>query len=89
MKTWTAELTAGVRSLAEAKIQRSIFQGDALTTPLQFIIATMLLNHSLRKYTAGYKFCKSQEKIDYLMYMDDIKLSIKKCKRTGNSHTRR
>ena len=30
MKTWTVELTAGGRSLAETKIQRGIFQGYAL-----------------------------------------------------------
>ena len=40
MKTWRVELTAGGRRLAEAKIQRSIFQGDALS-PLLFIIAMM------------------------------------------------
>ena len=38
MKTCRVELTAGVRSLAEIKIQRSIFQGDALSS-LLFIIA--------------------------------------------------
>ena len=30
MKTWRVELTAGEKSLAEANIQRGIFQGDAL-----------------------------------------------------------
>ena len=34
-------------------------------------------NHILRKYTAGYKLSKSQEKIYHLMYMDDIKLFAK------------
>ena len=33
----------------------------------------MPLNHILRKCTAGYKLTKSQEKINHLMYMDDIK----------------
>ena len=51
LKTWRVELTAGGRSLAEAKIQRGIFQGDALS-PLQFVIAMMPLNHILRKCTA-------------------------------------
>ena len=73
MKTWREELTAGGRSLAEAKIQRGIFQGDALS-PLIFIIAMMPLNPILRKRTAGYKFCISQEKINHLIYMDDVKL---------------
>ena len=76
MKTWRVELTAGGRSLAEAKIQRGIFQGDALS-PLLFIIAMMSLNHILRKCTAGYKLSISQEKVNHLMYMDDIKLFAK------------
>ena len=76
MQTWRVELTAGGRSLAETKIQRGIFQGDALS-PLLFIIAMMPLNHILRKCTAGYKLSRSQEKINHLMYMDDIKLFAK------------
>ena len=31
MKTWRVALTAGGRRLAEAKIQRGIFKGDALS----------------------------------------------------------
>ena len=76
MKTWRVELTAGGTSSAEAKIQRGIFQGDA-PSPLLFIIAMMPLNHILRKCTAGYKLRRSQEKINHLMYMDDIKLFAK------------
>ena len=33
----------------------------------------MPLNHILRKCTARYKLSKSQENINQLMYMDDIK----------------
>ena len=75
MKTWRVELTAEGRKLAEAKIRRSIFQGDALS-PLLFIITMMPLNHILRKCTAGYKLSRSQGKVNYLMYMD-IKLFAK------------
>ena len=46
----------------------------------------MLLNHIFRKCTAGYELRKSQEKINYLMYMDDTRL-CKKLKRIGNSNT--
>ena len=37
----------------------------------------MPLNHILRKCTAGYKLSKSQEKINHLTYIDDIKLFAK------------
>ena len=76
MKTWRVEMTARGRSLAEAKIKRGIFQGDALS-PLLFIIAMMPLNQILRKCTAGYKLTRLQEKINHLMYMDDLKLFAK------------
>ena len=85
MKTWSVESTTGGRSLAEAKIQRGIFQWDTLSL-LQFIIAMMPLNHILRKCTAGYKLSRSQEKNNHLMYMEDIKLFAKN-EKTGNSNT--
>ena len=64
------------KSLAETKIQRGIFQGDSLS-PQLFIIAMIPLSHILSKCTAGYKLSRSQEKINHLMYMDDIKLLAK------------
>ena len=76
MKTWSVELTAGGKSLAETKVQRGIFQGDG-QSPLLFIKAMMPHNHILRKYPAGYKISRSQEKINHLMYMHDIKLFAK------------
>ena len=86
MKTWRVESTAGGRSSTEAKIQRGIFQGDTLS-PLLFIIAMIPLDHLLRKCTAGYKLSRSQEKINQLMFMDDIKLFAKNKKRTKKSDT--
>ena len=70
------ELTAGGKSLAEANIQSGIFRGDA-QSPLLFIIAKMPLNQIIKKCTAEYKHSKSSEKINHLMYIDDIKLFVK------------
>ena len=70
------KLTAIGKSLADVKIQRSIFQGDAIS-PLLNVIAMMPLNHILRKCTGRYKLSKSQQKINHLMYRDDIKLFAK------------
>ena len=40
-------------------------------------MAMMSLNNILRKCAAGYKLSRSEEKINHLMYMDDIKLLAK------------
>ena len=72
MKTWKVELTAGGRNLAEEMIQRGIFQ-DVLSS-LLIIITMMPLNDIPRKCTARYKLSRSQEKVNHLIYMDDIKL---------------
>ena len=37
----------------------------------------MPFNHKLKKCTLGHKLSKSLEKINHLMYMDDIKLFAK------------
>ena len=77
METFRVELTARGRNLAETKIQRGIFQGDGLSSLLLFVITMMPLNHIQRKGTGGYKLSKSQEKINTLIYMDDIKIFAK------------
>ena len=64
MKTWRPELTAGGKSVSEVKIQWSIFQED-------------ILSLLFKTCTGGYKLSKSQENINHLMRMDDIKLSAK------------
>ena len=46
LESWRVELTAGERRLAEVKIQRGIFQGDA-QSPLLFIIAMTQLTQKL------------------------------------------
>ena len=88
MKNWRVELKAGVKSMAETKIQTGIFQGDA-QSPLLFMTAMMPLNYILRKCTDGYKLNRPQEKINHLMYMDDIKLFAKNEKELETlTHTR-
>ena len=78
MKTWKVELTAGGKRLAEAKVQRGIFQGDALL-PLLFIIEMIPLNHALRKCSAGVVKDQSPDEHGY-------QTVCKKLKRIGNSN---
>ena len=76
MKSWKVELTYGNDVLGEVKIERGIFQGDSLS-PLLFVIILIPLTHILRKASPGYEFASSKEKINHLLYMDDLKLYSK------------
>ena len=58
------------------KIKKYIFQGDVLPSQL-FLFEIIPLNHILRRYIGGYKLDTSQEKINPLTYMDDVKLFTK------------
>ena len=78
MKNWLLELTEG-KTLTEVKIQKGIFQGDALS-PFLFVIAMISFNNLPRKRTGGYEFTKLQEKINHFVYIDDIKLLAKEMK---------
>ena len=50
---------------------------EEFTWAMLFMMAMMPLNHILRKFASGYKLLKSQEKINHIMYMNNIKLFAK------------
>ena len=76
MRNYKVELTAGWIVLPVVKITRGIFLGDA-GSPSSLLIAMKSLNFILRKCTECYKFAKSHEKNNLLMYIDDIPLFAK------------
>ena len=73
MKNWKLELTVGVKILAEGKIWRGISPGKSF-----FAITICNSNDATQSHNAemhwGYKFTKLPEKINHLIYTDDIKL---------------
>ena len=63
------------KKLSWGKNSERIFQGDVLS--LLFVITMMPQSHVFKKCAGGYKLHKSQEEINCLMYIDDIKLFAK------------
>ena len=66
-------LCSGNSELGEVEIKRGIFQGDFLS-PLLFVLALIPLSLILRKAKAVYGLSESKEKINHLLFMDDLKL---------------
>ena len=66
-------LRSGNSELDEVEIKRGIFQGDSLS-PLVFVLALIPLSLILRKTKAPYEFSESKEKINHLLFMDDLEL---------------
>ena len=66
-------LCSGNSELGEVEIKRGIFQGDSLS-PLLFILALIPLSLIFRKAKAVYEFSESKEKINHLLFMDELKL---------------
>ena len=58
------------------RIRRAIFQRDSLS-PLVIIIGLSPLILILRKANAAYEFSESKEKINQMLFMDDLKLYSK------------
>ena len=66
--------------LGEVEIKQGIFQGDSLS-PLVFVLALIPLSLILRKAKAAYEFSDSKEKINHLLFMDDLNLYSRSEKR--------
>ena len=73
MEKWKVMLCSGNSEFGEVKIKRGIFQGDSLS-PLVFVLTSIPLTLVLRKAKATYEFSESKEKINHLIFMDDLKL---------------
>ena len=73
MEKWKAILCSGHSELSIVEIKRGIFQGDYLS-PLVFVLALIPLSLILRKAKAAYEFSESKDKINHLLFVDDLKL---------------
>ena len=76
MEQWKLSLTSNSENLGEVDVKRGIFQGDSLS-PLLFFLSMVPLSLILRKVNASYKWRKKEYKLNYLLFMDDLKLFSK------------
>ena len=74
MEKWKVMLCSGNSELGVVEIKRGIFQGDSSLSPLVFVLALIPLSLILRNAKAAYEFSESKEKINHLLFMDDLKL---------------
>ena len=75
MEKWRVMLCARNLELGEVDIKRGIFQGDSLS-PLVFVLALIPISLILRKAKAACEFSGSREKINHLLFMDDLKYIV-------------
>ena len=73
MQKWKVMLCSGNSELGKVEIKRGIFQGDC-SPLLVFVLALIPLSLILRKAKAAYEFSENKEKINHLLFMDDLKL---------------
>ena len=83
MEKWKVMLCSENFELGEVEIKRGIFQGDSLSA-LVFALALIRLSLILRKVRAAYEFSESKEKINHLLFMDDLKLYSRSEKRLNS-----
>jgi hypothetical protein len=76
MSLWKTQVMCDKQAIGQIKIERGLFQGDSLS-PLLFCIAINPLSTILHKAGKEYAVA-SGEKINHLLYMDDLKLFSKK-----------
>ena len=74
MREWRTMLVSGNTIIGEVNINRGIFQGDTLS-PLLFIMSLIPLTLILRKTKFAYDL--NGEKLNHLLFMDDLKLFAK------------
>ena len=73
MEKWKVMLCSGNSELGEVEIKQGTFHRDSLS-PLVFVLALIPLSLILRNTKAAYEFSESKEKINHLLFMDDLKL---------------
>ena len=71
MQSWRMVLFSGKKKLGKVNIRQGIFQGDSLSL-LLFVVAS-IVTIILRTLRQEYSFGKGKERLNHLLFMDDLK----------------
>ena len=72
IKSWRIQLLSGDENLGELNTRRGIIQGDSLSQ-LLFVVCLLPLAHILRDAAPRYHFASNGQKVNHLLFMDDLK----------------
>ena len=73
MQSCRTVLFSGKKKLGKVSIRRGIFQEDSLS-PLLFVVALIPVAIILRTLKQEYSFGRGKERLNHLLFMDDLKL---------------
>ena len=73
MQSWRTVLFSGKNKLGKINIRRGIFQGDSLSH-LLIAVDQIPVAIILRALKQRYSFGKGKERLNHLLFMDDLKL---------------
>ena len=76
IEEWKLSLTSNGEDLGEVNVKRGIFYEDSLS-PLLFVLTMVPLSLIFRKVNASYEWGQKEYKMDYLLFLDDLKLFSK------------
>ena len=74
---WKLSLQSSGEDLSDVHVRRGIFQSESLS-PWLFVLSVIPISFVLKTVNACYKWGKKEYKINYLFFMDDLKLFGKK-----------
>ena len=72
MNLWNTELTAGTQNLGNVKRKHELFQEDSFL--LMFVLVMNPLTLLLGKTKILYQLKKKRQRINHLLFVDDLKL---------------
>ena len=72
MKSWRVELISGEENLGEVNIRRGVFKANLCHHC--YFVCLLPLTHILRDAAPGYHFASNGQKVNHLLFMDDLKL---------------